>query len=395
MLEIKESAPSETRHSFQLTEVGTDQEITFTLTSDTYPDVTIDFPLASPKFRIHRGYTVSVHLFKNAFFTQNDVFNLRINGLQANQGRAGYFFRLDALFEQNALQLNRHNYSYAYYAVEHLLSAGTHFQSKEYELTSVPPEITDFFDEDTIVLVLCNEHCNGIAHFSIDNYLPQLYLNGFIPFDRSTSIAVFNDSALIEDNFNEAKKIPDSNGDSVLRIEAANAELTRETFTTYLFRNLIQKNNEPVTRFILLYQVIEILISRVLHLEIQEQVCNNITSLTGFALKNLLSDVQKESNRIKWLMNVYARPEAALEKALKDALLSFFMHVQDPDYINQNGKETLPERFYDYRNKMVHNYRQIHAPGIDATVTEEKMRTINLLTEILIAHSIINFKTTN
>jgi hypothetical protein len=70
--------------------------------------------------------------------------------------------------------------------------------------------------------------------------------------------------------------------------------------------------------------------------------------------------------------------------------------VIDPDYADsiKNAAYTLADVFYDYRNKLVHNYRLVHTPGIDNQATQNKMKLVNDLTEIFISEIISNFKTT-
>ena len=132
------------------------------------------------------------------------------------------------------------------------------------------------------------------------------------------------------------------------------------------------------------------------HLKVQTKVCANLNSLTSFQLKEFLGDIQKEKSRIVALFNDFARPSVPLENQLKDAIKDFFIHVIDPDYSDpvKNAQYTLADVFYDYRNKLVHNYRLIHTPGIDNQLTQSKMELINDLTEIFISQIISNFKTT-
>jgi hypothetical protein len=395
MLLVKDTLPSTDIHEFKLSSVLIDDSISFSLTSETYAGVDINFTLEYPKAKIPSGYSVTVHLFKNKHFSQKDIIDLRVNEIEGNNGKIGYFFRLDALFEKDVLQLNSHIYPYAYYAIEHLFSFGTSLQTKTYELNSNPAVISDFFDEDTIILVICNEYANVINNFTISNYLAPLFLNGFVKFENTKGIDVFNENDLIKINFNGIKNIAKPNGSYVLRLTSPIELLTKETFIPYLYQYLLQYKSDSITRFITLYQIIEISISKIFHLKVQTKVCANLTSLTSFQLKEFLGDIQKEKTRIVALFNDYARPSALLENKLKEAIIDFFIHVIDPAYSDpaKNAEYTLAEVFYDYRNKLVHNYRLIHTPGIDNQLTQNKMELINDLTEIFISQIISNFKT--
>lgn len=396
MLLIKDPLPSTEVHHFKLSSILLDANISFVLTSKTYPEVSINFTLEYPKAKIPPGYSVTVHLFKNKHFSQKDIVDFRVKEILNNSGKIGYFFRLDALFEKEILQLNPHLYPYAYYAIEHLFSSEISLQTKTYELSSNSPLISDFFDEDTIILVICNEYVNVINDFTISNYLAPLFLNGFVKFENTKGIDVFNETPLIKNNFNGIKNIERPDGAYVLKITSPIDLLSKESFIPYLYEYLLQYKSDSITRFITLYQVIEISISKIFHLKVQTKVCANLNSLTSFQLKEFLGDIQKEKSRIVALFNDYARPSAPLENHLKEAIKDFFIHVIDPDYADsiKNAAYTLADVFYDYRNKLVHNYRLVHTPGIDNQATQNKMKLVNDLTEIFISEIISNFKTT-
>lgn len=394
MLIINDSLPSTDIHEFKLSSVSIDDSISFELTSETYAEVKIDFTLEYPKEKIPPGYSVSVHLFKNKHFSQKDIIDFRVKEIEKNGGKIGYFFRLDALFEKDILQLNPHIYPFAYYAIEYLFSSKISLQNKTFEFNSNTPTINDFFDEDIIILVTCNENTNVINNFSISNYLAPLFLYGFIKFDNTISSDSFNENDLIKKRFEEIKNITRNDGVLTLKLRSPIELLTKETFIPHLYENLIQYKNESITKFITLYQIVEISISKIFHLKVQSKVCNNLNNLTSFKLREFLGDIQKEKTRIVALFNEFARPTNDLETQLRDAIKDFFVHVNDTDYVYppNNIDFTLADVFYDYRNKLVHNYRLIHKPGIDNQLTQQKMELINDLTEIFISQIISNFK---
>ncbi len=330
MLIIKDTLPSTDTHEFKLSSVFIDSKISFELKSDTYEGVSINFTLEYPKAKIPTGYSVTVHLFKNKQFSQKDIIDLRVKEISNNSGKIGYFIRLDALFEKEVLQLNPHIYPYAYYAIEHLFSSEISLQTKSYELNSSPPLISDFFDDETIILVICNEYANVLNDFTISNYLAPLFLSGFVKFENTKGIDVFNENELIKNNFDSIRRIARPDGAYVLKLTSPIELLTKETFIPYLYQYLLQYKSDTITRFITLYQIIEIAISKIFHLKVQTKVCANLNSLTSFQLKEFLGDIQKEKSRIIALFNDYARPTEPLESQLKDAIKDFFIHVIDP-----------------------------------------------------------------
>jgi hypothetical protein len=383
-------------HSFILSdEHEVTGKIQFTLESDTYPGAKIDLTLESAIFPIPPNYSVSIHLFKNAFLSQNDIVDLRVNGLVQNSGKIGLAFRLDALFEPNILQFTEHNFGFAVYALRKLFGQGVDIQNKtNVFFNGNPLKITEFFDENTILVVLCNEFCNNIPDFSLDKYLTHLYLNGFIIFDKSNPVKALNNSVYIQDKVRAFKGIKNNAGNPVLKVPAANAFFENEFYARHLFKNLIQKDNEAVTRFILLYQVIEIAINKVLIYNVNKDVITKLSSLTGKVLIDLLDNVKKEKTRVSNLLHLFARPDGGLEIDMATGLCAFYTHINDPDLgtVAQQSGKSMADLFYAYRNKIVHNYRSFHQPVNNQQITDQSMQQLNEMTEVLIAYILTYYK---
>lgn len=80
----------------------------------------------------------------------------------------------------------------------------------------------------------------------------------------------------------------------------------------------------------MLYQVVEIYMSKVFPIEISNKICTQLGVLDSHKLKELLEDMKKTS--IQSLFNIYARPSNELETETKAEILGFFVHVNHPDY---------------------------------------------------------------
>ncbi|WP_164849932.1 hypothetical protein [Mucilaginibacter limnophilus] len=381
-------------HNFTVSNiVNLPTSVTFELTSPTYNGLTIPLTSPYPQQRLPQGYTATVHLFKNAFHLQSEIIDVRIDGLAANAGKVGYFFRLDALFDAGTLDLNQHTYCYAYFALEYIFSNNSLLQTKDVEINSGAYKITDFFDNDTMILVLCDQYCAGIPNFNIDNYLGNLFHSGFVVFGKENLIEITNTHSYLEDQYLKIKPVVRPDGVYVLRLKEANAVLSGESFVTHLFKRLVQKKNDPVARFLMLYQVVEIYMSKIFPYEISNKVCSQLNNLNSFRLKEILNDMQKQKSLIQSLFNVYAQPSHILEQAVKTEILEFFVHTNHPDYTDliKNSLMTLTELFYDLRNKLVHEYRLLHAIGVNHQITIKKLESINQLTEALMSEVVTEF----
>lgn len=377
-------------HQFFLSDIIQGTPAKFEIKSHTYPDLVVDFSMLPQNHPIPNGYTVTVHLFKNYFHLQQEVIDLRVRGLMENGGRIGYFFRLDALFEKDAVQLDAYTYCYAYYALQQIFSSPESYQAKLVELSGKKYEITDFFDEDTILLVLCNEHCQLIPGFSINNYLTELFLHGFLPFSMNNPIQTVNKHSHIEGKYNFLKSTVNPKGKYSLRLKKPNEVLYGESYITHVFGSLIQKKMEQVTRFIMLYQIIEIMVSKVLPYAIRDNVCAKLTTFNTKKLKEVMGELDNHSAMIVSLFNTYSHPNHQMVMALRDQILDFFIHIQHPEYADPTKHPDLKpnQLFYAFRNKLVHEYRTWHNPAVNANQTTQKVDTIIQLTEIVMAEVI-------
>ncbi|OXB08618.1 hypothetical protein B0A81_09960 [Flavobacterium plurextorum] len=380
-------------HNFSLvTTIENENKLVYSLDSLTYADLKLDFVLQHETQVIYEGFSVTVYLFKNPFYAQKDIVELRLSDENLDyNGRMGYFFRLDALFEPDILEMDKHNFTYAHYAVQYLFSQDNSIQTKDVDLTS-SPKIVDFFDDDTIILVLCDQYTAQISNFSIDNYLSHLFLYGFTSFTKENPIEKKNLSPILGDNYLKTETL--NRKRKHLKIPKANAHLIDEHFVRHLFKKLVQKENETVTRFIMFYQVIEILIDKVIKVEVMNKVCSQLESMSGRKIKEVLGEQSSEKKRISALLTTYARPPKVLDDHLKSLLLAFYIHINDLEFNDPTKHEelNLTDVFYGYRNKLVHNYRLMHDPVIDSNITESSMNDINVATEVLIAHLVTFFQ---
>ncbi|WP_164121893.1 hypothetical protein [Sphingobacterium sp. xlx-130] len=392
MLKLQESTTKE-EHLFSLQSSVSNGRMQYQLSSTTYSGYTLDFVLQHDEKRFYKGYSVKVYLFKNPYFLQGDVVELRVGNDIPIKSRIGYFFRLDALFEDQTVELSDHTYCFARYGIEYIFGQAESLQTKIPTISATPPKIGDFFEDDTVILVVCDQLTAGISNFSIEHHLPSLFLSGFTFFSNINPIEYLNNSNLIETNYQKVKQNTPIDSHSILKIAASNIHLVGEYFLYYLFNSLLQRKNEVITRFIILYQVVEVLIDKIIIFEVQTKVCENLSNMTGKKVKDVLSEQSTERKRIQLLFNTYTKLSDHQKSALKQSLLDFFFHVGDLEYseIEEHESLQLANIFYDFRNKLVHNYRLLHDPGIDVATTVQMMEKINLEAEVVIASFIISF----
>lgn len=394
MLVIKDASSNE-EFEFLLNDLIEEGNTTFILTSENYPGFTLKFKIEYPRSSIPGGYSVSPYIFANKHYAQGDVIDLRINDIDVPKGRVGYFCKLDAIFEPSILNMSDHLYAYIYLSLVTIFSSNKRYQQKDVFIEQDHFAITDFFDENSILLMLCDQHTKKIESFEPNRIMASLFLKGFNWYEKVRNFN-FNDSIFLQENFNAIKSDRTSEGYFVLRISLSSSSLVTDPFVKHLFFKLINSKIEPTTRFIMLYQIIEICIHKILKAEIREKVCINIDTIDNIKLRDLLTEVQKESKRIGLLLNKYARPSTNIETEIKNYIIDFFSYIEVEGYLDpeETVKLTLATVFYDLRNKLVHAYRIIHKPTIDHNTVILKLQEINKLIEILIAEIVENFELT-
>lgn len=330
---------------------------------------------------IFPNLTASLFFFKNQHFLSKDIVKLHIKH-GTNITIAGYFFKLTSIFQSGILTLPKHLYTAVKTGLSTLFNSHNTYQTKTVVLDRTNFSITDFYDDDLVILILADQLINKIPNFSLKQYLPDLYFNGFVTYSTEQYKHI-NDSSYIQDNYQHIRSSVTKDGVHALTISPVSNTISTTDYIFILFENLIHQEHDNFTRFILLYQIIEILIEKIFKRKIQELVCDNISTLTSYDLKNKLPEVGKESARITWLFNSeFSLLPADLNKLATDTFKDFFVATNDTDFGGQKVF-TLSDLLYGYRNKLVHNYRYLHDGTLDAEIVKAKMSAVNRETEVL------------
>jgi hypothetical protein len=328
------------------------------------------------------GLTEKIYLFKNDLITSRRLFKLKLKDKPESNKLVGYIFPLNAFSDNPDIFDNIHLKKLAFNVLQKLL------EEKDLSIKAHSPfyrtdavyTLTDFYDEDLIVIVVCDQLVT-FPNYSFEDYLPALYKLGF----------------RIAPNFNFI--VPSSNCDTILN----NFSLLQATVTVGIPKNrlhlnyfisslvkneLFLKDNE-VARFHLYYQVIEMLMEKVYKNEVNIEVISKFRSLPSFDVKELLRETMKETYSLEKLVGSnYSVIDAEIMEELNFHIDTFLAYVG----ITYNGKG-ISSKIYKIRNILFHGYSKIlENVLLDKLKVDLHLKKINDSFEYLIFDAITSYK---
>lgn len=282
-------------------------------------------------------------------FSENDIYQVYERNLN---DRIGWIFPIIAIASINhTFSSNIHFKRYAYVAYSILVANST-------------DDITEFH-ENTMILILCKNKLASLQNFNIKDYLPSLFQYGYL----TKNIADLNSSF---------KSI----GSFKIEIQSISEDLKQEDYSYELFNDLIFEKH-PLVKFHVLYQNIELLISKILLNEIN-LLSKNIelkkvyTRDIGRKLENFVA----ENKRISKLLTEYCSPTDDFIDLLKtecDTLLNLLGKTEET-------QESIGRSLYAVRNFIVHDYRNI------PKAYHSNLYQLNCYFELFITDLLINYK---
>lgn len=307
----------------------------------------------------------SIFLFYNEYlFAENNIFQIY---LKETSKRIGWIFPIQAILSKDHdYSENEHFLKYSFVAFSSLISRAYSQQQKTPGIKS-EISLTDFYFDDTIVLVLCNEKINEINQFNIDDYLCSFSDFGYYralgnPKEKR------NIDTEITSHFNQFKT------NIRLTIDKTSELYAKHFFINELYKSLLYNNDHHLVRFHLLYQVIELLIERTFEMEFDlviESFQNN--KISQFELKEKLNTTLNEKERI---VKLFSRVQVTQNIAdeLHDVCNQILKEIE-------SEKETLSLSLYRLRNNVVHGYRKLS----QNSAVINKMHILNFRFELFIS----------
>ncbi len=327
----------------------------------TLTGVRIDLPISNYQVKF------LVNPYLNA---QNDIFKVSETHIDKT---IGYIIPLASLIEDEPdEEVDKFRQAYKFYTLRYILNEVLIDSNldplKVYSLF-------DLFPSDTICLTIYTRAIEEISNFSFENYLPSLAIHGYYNFTGKTAKIISyieEDRTAIYDIIDEKYLI--YRGQESIRIKSSNLIIEQSPIIKILYQKILLEGNNPLYRFLTLYQVIEYLIEGLLT-ENMEVLIQDKANYNPYEFFDKLIELKKERNRINKLVN-----EVSFDgKENLAAIFRAYLISYNPKYKDSS----LGDCFYDIRNLFVHNFKAIIQDKRD-----EELKGIVLHTELLI-HQIV------
>ncbi len=210
----------------------------------------------------------------------------------------GWIFSIQALINnEHDYAHNPHFLLYAYIGILNLL-----LNKKNFEYNIINSEtlinIDRIYSEDTFIVIMSKKYLNSYEInkqrvFDIKTYLPFFYKYGLIHSGILTNMIYPSTS------FNEIKS-------KNFNIVELSKDLLEESYIFELFYDITKIHIHQLVRFHLLYQVIELLISKIFSYELSNYLEDFRNSKKFFETREKVNDIAGEKNRINLLFQKYS-----------------------------------------------------------------------------------------
>lgn len=327
-------------------------------------------------------------ILRNNYFAERNVVKIKfgINGVNKD---VGFVFSLSTLLDQEGVASeNNVIASYGMRALVSLLFNATSLTGEEIVVDSrLDFSLLDYYPEDIIICAISKSQLPSFDLVFETSLLFHLNIYGFYYIsDQNRSFIPKNNmlqQAALESLLNES-------GEGMLLIKKLSSEICTEPYLDNYIRYINSQEADDLSRFLLSYQIFELLIDVVSKFEIRNKICSKeFGDKSGYDLKNILLELSKESYRIGKLFKHYS-------SYLFDS--NFHACERIEDFITKYFSENLAAKdyggyFYSFRNQIVHNLRAIYTndAGLQETRKAE-LREIVAHVEFLTVETVISFE---
>lgn len=275
--------------------------------------------------------------------------------------RVGWVFPIQALLsKEHDYSSNKHFLKYVYPGLLWLLR---HLDQSYYSDTGsdlvFPDQATDL-----ILMMIDKENAKKVQEYDIKNYTVSLFQKGYSYEGIGNTITEID------------------HPDKAIRLKRVSKELQHITFVDTLFRSYIPNMQDGITRFHMLYQVIEILIEQVFDSEFRKLVkCLTDDPGSMFDKRDDLGSIANEKTRVKRLFSNYVQTIDTNKKQFLEGICE--------KILNENGKEkrvSMEESLYAVRCLIVHKYYSLKTENMTNNLDELNSAFLDVLFDLLLGY---------
>ncbi len=233
--------------------------------------------------------------------------------------------------------------------------------------------VSEYYDDNLFILVLHKETLEKLdSDFCINNYIFSFASYGFYYLDDLNKLESFMVYKAYEIDYFDYSKKKLKIADSVYPI------IEKEQYIHSLFSELLRTDTNLLSRFILLYQVIELEIGKEQQEKIKLALDDfNHNRIQVNDLKERIGEASKEKSNIQSLFDKYI-----IEKIIKDNFYSECTSLFND--VKFSYRDDWCSIFYSLRNNLVHSYSNYIAnkEALSRTILAFEKVIINLIIKI-------------
>lgn len=306
---------------------------------------------------------------------QSDLFKLKLSSGN-NDRTIGYIIPFNALDDSdNNDDFDESKQAYKYYCIKYIIENYV-FQDPNSTESLTLSELTD---QNSIFIILYKPQINN-PDFRLGFCLPNLALYGYYhyPNDSSPNILEYNSNQqtaadladLIQNRFLFLR------GQQSLKIKTSLTVLDNSLMGRMLYEKLLVEVSNPLHRFILLYQVIEHLVS----LKIREGINTVFSIKDSLTNREVLEKIHEKSSARACINSILNNINFNEKDEIKNVLKDFIS-----EYNSNYEKETPGDCLYDIRNLLFHDYKSILEKNADTDLTSLVIQCETLIHHIIIS----------
>lgn len=366
-----------------------------TLSNIDIGDLTINYPL--PIISKSENYdSCKVFLFKNKFKSKED------HGFQItiDDSRKGVIFPIKIYSNKSVLPAPGASKDSDF--LLRFLHIGFYHLLKAHEIISNPIKfddiskitnlkIEDFYDDETVVYLY---HEDNLADLKIFRYYPSFLKFGYVPIIKATD---YNEIEVI--NIKTSKHPLYTFGLlDVLEIKNPNSNLVDEKYINQLFTSILKNKLNSTARFLLLYQVIELLIDKIAlehflskhpyDLDTYYMIFETRTAKSYRDVYDNINEIQKKVQKtIDPIKEEFKRINKLINEKAKLEINDYVRFVEiSKKIIGNRSCSTLPDYIYQLRNKIIHDFHNLSNShdNIDDLLGEANIEFEKIISDVII-----------
>lgn len=336
-----------------------------------------------------------VLLFRNPNFAERNIVRLKISQEGSGSKNVGFVFSLSTIFDLEGIHKeNEHVRPYMVRAILALMFNRTGFtpEVKDFRADS-DYSLADFFPNDIQICIISKDLLRTYDDDIETSLLYHLNLYGFYYLGSNEHKDYYPDTTKTQkEAFNS---LLDPSGNANILFKLLNTELKTEEYIKKYIRELINTRQDYLSRFLLAYQIFELLIDKVTKLEINKKIITNpfILNERAFKIKGILTEITSESYRMKLVFNKYCKFRLESDYQVCFDILELFQKNLEVSKSKEDSEDKeYGSYFYLFRNMVVHNTKIMYS-GTEADIhfKSASLSAIVLGTEFLVAEAVTSF----